>query len=80
MWGVVPSFRFCFLVAASQKNPISVFQKWKRHFLWDETKIGLRGIPIHPKGHAHVQSGFILTNYAMIRTKPSSFDLKAMKP
>jgi hypothetical protein len=25
-------------VGASQKNPISVLQKWKTHFLWNETK------------------------------------------
>jgi hypothetical protein len=43
-------------------------------------KIGLRGVPRHPKVHAHVQYGLVLTNYAMIRAKPSSFDLKAMQP
>jgi hypothetical protein len=32
MWGVFPSFRFRILVAASQKNPISVLQKWQKHF------------------------------------------------
>jgi hypothetical protein len=32
MWGVVPSFPFAVLVAASQKNPISALQKWKMHF------------------------------------------------
>jgi hypothetical protein len=29
MWGVFSSFRFRVLVAASQKNPILVLQKWK---------------------------------------------------
>jgi hypothetical protein len=45
MWGVVPSFLFDSLVAASQKNPISALRKWKIHFLLDEMKIGLRGVP-----------------------------------
>jgi hypothetical protein len=51
MWGVFPTFRFRVSVATSQKNPISALQKWKKHFSWDQTKIGLRGIPRHPKGH-----------------------------
>jgi hypothetical protein len=42
MWGVVPIFQFRFLVAASQKNPILALRRWKKHFVWDETKIGLR--------------------------------------
>jgi hypothetical protein len=41
MWGVVPNFPFAVSVAASQKTPISTLQKWKTHFSWDETKIGL---------------------------------------
>jgi hypothetical protein len=68
------------LVAASQKNLISILQKWKTHFSWDETKNGIRGVPRHPKGHEHVRYGFVSRNYAMIRAKPSSFDLKAMQP
>jgi hypothetical protein len=47
-------------------------QKWKTHFSWDETKINLRGIPRHPKVHVIVRYGLVSTNYAMIRTKPSS--------
>jgi hypothetical protein len=43
-------------------------------------KIGLSGVPRHPKGHAHVRYGLVLTNYDMIRAKPSSFDIKAMQP
>jgi hypothetical protein len=62
------------------KNPISALQKWKTHFSWDEMKIGLRGVPSHPKGHTHVRYGLVSTNYAMIRTKPSSFNLKALQP
>jgi hypothetical protein len=62
------------------KNPISVFQKWKTHFSWDEMKIGLHGVPCHPKDHTHVRYGLVSTNYAMIRIKPSLFDLKAMQP
>jgi hypothetical protein len=54
MWGVFPSFRIRVLVAASQKNLISALRKWKRHFSWDKTKIGLCGVPLHPKGHARV--------------------------
>jgi hypothetical protein len=46
----------------------------------DETKISLCGIPHHPKGHARVQYGLILIDYAMIRAEHSSFDLKVMKP
>jgi hypothetical protein len=80
MWGVFPSFQFRVSVAASQKNLISVLQKWKKHFSWYETKIGLRGVPRHPKGHAHVRYGLILTNYAMLMAEPSSFNLKVMQP
>jgi hypothetical protein len=69
MWGVVPSFSFAVLVAASQKNSILALQKWKTHFLWDEMKIGLRGVPRHPKVHMHVRYGLVSTNYAMIRAK-----------
>jgi hypothetical protein len=79
-WGVVPSFRFHVSVAASQKNLILALQIWKKHFSWDETKIGLYGILHHPKGHAHVLYRLIPTNYAIIRAEPSSFDLKVMQP
>jgi hypothetical protein len=61
------------------KTPVSALQRWKMHFSWDETKIGLRGLSHHPKGLACVRYGLILTNYAMIRAKPSSFDLKAIQ-
>jgi hypothetical protein len=50
------------------------------HFLWAKTKIGLYGVPLHPKGHARVQYGLIPINYAMIRAKHSSFDLKVIQP
>jgi hypothetical protein len=80
MWGVVPSFLFVISVAASQKNPISALQKWKTHFSWEETKIGLYGISRLPKGHACVRYGLVSTNYTMIRAKPSSFNLKVMQP
>jgi hypothetical protein len=50
----------------------------KKHFSWEEIKIGLRGIPCHPNGHARVRYGLILINYAMIGAKPNSFDLKVM--
>jgi hypothetical protein len=73
----MPSFSFIILMAASQKSPISALQKWKTHFSWDTTKIGLRGVPLHPKGHACVRYGLISTNYAIIRAKSSSFDLKS---
>jgi hypothetical protein len=78
MRGVVPSFLFAVLVAASREKPSSAFQKWKMHFLWDEMKIRLYGLPRHPKVYAHIRYGLVLTNYAMIRAKPSSFDLKAI--
>jgi hypothetical protein len=42
MWGVVASFRFRILVAASQKTLISALQKWKKHFSWDKTKCMLQ--------------------------------------
>jgi hypothetical protein len=71
MWGVVPSFRFCVSVAASQKNPILALRKWKKHISWDEKNIGLYGVPRHRKVHARVRCGFILTNYAIIRAEPS---------
>jgi hypothetical protein len=80
MWSVVPSFLFAVLVAASQKKSDFGIPKMKMHFSWDKTKIGLRGIPLHPKGHAHVRYGLVSINYTMIREKPSSFDLKAMQP
>jgi hypothetical protein len=31
------------------KNQISALQKWKTHFYWEEMKIGLHGVPRHPK-------------------------------
>jgi hypothetical protein len=54
--------------------------KMENTLLWDKTKISLRGIPCHPKDHARVRYGLVLTNYDMIRAKPSSFDLKVMQP
>jgi hypothetical protein len=78
--GVFPSFQFRVSVAASQKNSISVLRKWKKHFLWYETKIGLRGIPRHPKGHERVRCGIVLTNYAMLMSESTSFNLKVMQP
>jgi hypothetical protein len=41
-------------------------------------KISLRGVPCHPKGHMRVLYSLVPINYAMIRAKPSSFDLKDM--
>jgi hypothetical protein len=79
MWGVLSSFRFRVSVAASQKNSISALWKYKKHFSWEERKIGLCGIPCHPNGHARVQYDLIPTNYAM-KAKPSSFDQKVMQP
>jgi hypothetical protein len=78
MWGVFPSFRFRVSVVASQKNPISALQKWKKHFSSDKTKIGLCGVPRHPNGQAHVRYGLVLTNYAMLMGESSSFNLKVM--
>jgi hypothetical protein len=78
--GVVPKFRFRVLIAASQKNPISALQKWKKHFSWDEMKIGLHGVPRHPKGHARVRYGLVSTNYAMVMAKSSSFYLEVTQP
>jgi hypothetical protein len=80
MWGVVPNFTFAVSVVASEEKPISALQKWKTHFSLDKTKIGLRVVPRHPKGHARVRYSLVSTNYAMIRAKLSSFDLKAMQP
>jgi hypothetical protein len=80
MWGVVSSFPFAVSVVASQKNSISTLRKWKMHFSWDETKIGPRGVPRDPKGDVRVRYGLVSKNYAMIRAKPRSFDLKAMQP
>jgi hypothetical protein len=38
------------------------------------------GVARHPKGYARVQYDLVPTNYAMIRAKPSLFDLKAIQP
>jgi hypothetical protein len=54
--------------------------KMEKALFCDETKIGLHGIPRHPKGHARIRYGLVPTNNAMIRTEPSSFDLKAIQP
>jgi hypothetical protein len=80
MWGVVPSFRFCISVAASQKTRFLHSKNGKKHFLLDETKISLRGVPLHPNGHACVRYGLVLTNYAMIQAESSLFDLKVTQP
>jgi hypothetical protein len=80
MWGVVPTFWFRVLIAASQKNPISTLQKWKKHFSWDQKRIDLRGVPWHPKGHARVRYGLVSTNYDMLMAESSSFNLKVMQP
>jgi hypothetical protein len=67
--GVVPSFRFAVLVGASQKNPISTLRKWKRYFSWDKSKIGLCGVPCHPKRHGRVRYSLVPTNYTMIKAE-----------
>jgi hypothetical protein len=54
MWGYFPQLSISRFGSCFTKNPILVLQKWKKHFSWYETKIGLCGIPRHPKGHAHV--------------------------
>jgi hypothetical protein len=64
----------------TQKNPISVLRKWKRQFLCYKMKIGLHGVPPHPKGHACVRYGLVLTNYAMLMVESSPFNLKVMQP
>jgi hypothetical protein len=80
MRGVVPSFLFAISVDASQKSPILALKKLKMHFSCDKTKIGVCEVPRHQKGHTRVRYGPVLTNYAMIRAKPSSFNLKVMQP
>jgi hypothetical protein len=80
MWGIFPSFRFRVLVAASQKNPISVLQEGQKHFSWYETKISLCGVPRHPKGHTRVRYGLVMINYAMLMAESSSFNLKVTQP
>jgi hypothetical protein len=62
------------------KKPDFGTPKMKKHFLWDKMKIGLRNVPLHPKGHARVRYGLIPTNYDMIRAESSLFDLKVMQP
>jgi hypothetical protein len=54
MWGVVLSIPFSISVAVSQKKSILALRNWKTQFSLDETKIGLHGVPLHPKGHACV--------------------------
>jgi hypothetical protein len=80
MWGVFPSFRFHISVAASQKKPNFGTPKMKKHFSWYETIIGLHGVPRHPKGHARVRYGLVLTNYVMLMAESVSFNLKVMQP
>jgi hypothetical protein len=43
-------------------------------------KIGLCGIPLNPKGHAHVRYGLVPTNYAMLMAESSPFNLEVMQP
>jgi hypothetical protein len=62
------------------KNPISALRKWKKHFSSVKTKIGLRGFPRQPNGHARVRYGLVPTNYAMLMAESSSFNLKVMQP
>jgi hypothetical protein len=44
-----PIFQFYVSVAASQKIDFDTLKMEKRHFSWDEKKIGLCGVPLHPK-------------------------------
>jgi hypothetical protein len=62
------------------KKPYFGTLKMKKHFLRDEMKIGLRGLPLHPKGHTRVQYGLGPTNYAMLMAESSSFNLEVMQP
>jgi hypothetical protein len=78
--GFCAQLSVCRFGSCLTKKPISALQKWKTHFSWDKTKIGLCDVPHHPKGHACVWYGLVSTNYAMIGVKPSSFNLKAMQP
>jgi hypothetical protein len=64
----------------TKKKPILALWKWKKHFLWDEKKIGLCGVPLHPKGHVCVRYGLVSTNYAMLMAESSSFNLEVMQP
>jgi hypothetical protein len=80
MWGVVPSFLFVVSVAASQKKPDFGTSKMEKTLFMGRKEISLCGITHHPKGHVRVQYGLVSTNYALIRAKPSSFNLKAMQP
>jgi hypothetical protein len=66
----ISRFGSCFI-----QNPISALQKWKKHFSWDEMKIGLRGISRHPNGNAGARYGLVPTNYAILMAKSSSFNL-----
>jgi hypothetical protein len=77
MWSVVPSFRFHVSVAASRKKFDFSPSKTEKALFVEETKIGLGGVPLHPKGHNRVRYSLVSTNYAMIMAEPSSFDLKA---
>jgi hypothetical protein len=80
MWGVVPRFRFLFSVAASQKKPDFGTPEMEKAFCVGRNENRSPCVPRHTKGHTRVRYGHSLTNYAMIRAKPSSFDLKAMQP
>jgi hypothetical protein len=50
MWYII--YVGCFsLGSCFTKKPDFGTPKMEKHFSWDETKIGLRGVPRHLKGH-----------------------------
>jgi hypothetical protein len=73
---LISRFGSCF----AKKSDFGTPKMEKKHFLWDETKIGLHGVPRHPKGHAHVRYGLVLTKYVMLMAESSSFHLEVMQP
>jgi hypothetical protein len=79
MWDVVLSFHYRFGSCLTKKPEFSTLKMENTLFV-GQTKIDLRGIPRHPKGHVRVRYGLVPTNYAMIRVKSSKFDLKGMQP
>jgi hypothetical protein len=52
-----PAFDFAFQWPLHKKNTVLALRQWKKAISWDETKISLRGVPRHLRGHTRVQYG-----------------------
>ena len=68
-----------FLVAASQKTPVSGPLKRKSGRPWVELEIRAWGLASHPRAHARAKYGLVPTNYAVSRADSYSFPLEAIE-